>query len=177
MSQTGSYSSAAPAPPGTVTALQGNTGGPVGPNGSGIINVVGSGNLTVTGNPGTFTETISQTNFVSGTTTTVGAVTGNVITLPLGAVPGTYTVDTMIAGFTTAGGTLGAGYTIVGAARTTGAAAVLIQGQAPDHFEEGALVAGSADLVVSGNNLIVQVTGTAGFTVDWAAQLTYVFVS
>lgn len=176
MSQTGSYSSAAPAPPGTVTALQGNTGGPVGPNGSGIINVVGTGNLTVTGNPGTFTETISQNNFVSGTTTTVGAVTGNVITFPLGATPGVYTVDTIIAGFSTAGGTLGTGYAIVGAVRTDGAIGT-ITGQAPDHFEEGALSAGTAALVVSGNNLIVQVTGTAGFTIDWAAQLTYVFVS
>lgn len=156
--------------------LVGNTGGDVGPNGAGEVNVVGTGNITVTGNPGTFTETISQTNFVSGTTTTVGAVTGNVITFPLGATPGVYTIDTLIAGFTTAGGTLGTGYAIVGAVRTTGAAGV-VTGQAPDHFEEGALVAGSADLVISGNNLIVQVLDTAGFTIDWSAQLTYVFVS
>lgn len=176
MSQTGSYSSASPAPPGTVTALQGNTGGPVGPNGSGIINVVGTGNLTVTGNPGTFTETISQTNFVSGTTTTSGAVTGNVITFPLGSTPGVYTVDVMIAGFTTSGGPLGTGYTIVGTVRTDGATATLT-GQAPDHFEEGALSAGSADLVASANNLIVQVTGTAGYNIDWSAQMTFVFVS
>lgn len=48
---------------GAVTAtetLTGNTGGPVGPDGSGTINVIGSGHLSVAGNPGTFTLTISD---------------------------------------------------------------------------------------------------------------------
>jgi len=39
--------------------LTGNTGGAVGPDGSGNINIVGSAPFTVTGNPGTFTLTIS----------------------------------------------------------------------------------------------------------------------
>src|ERR1700691_2880310 len=46
--------------PGVVELLEGNTGGPVGPNGSNIIFVVGSGETTVAGNPGTNTLTISS---------------------------------------------------------------------------------------------------------------------
>jgi hypothetical protein len=46
--------------PGVVADIQGNTGGPVGPNGSNIIFLLGSGDLTVTGNPGTNTLTISS---------------------------------------------------------------------------------------------------------------------
>lgn len=40
--------------------LTGNTGGPVGPDGSNNINVVGTAPITVTGNPGTNTLTISD---------------------------------------------------------------------------------------------------------------------
>lgn len=40
--------------------LTGNTGGPVGPDGDGNINVVGTGPITVTGNPGTNTLTIED---------------------------------------------------------------------------------------------------------------------
>lgn len=43
-----------------VETLTGNSGGAVGPDGSFNINVVGSGSLVVTGNPGTNTLTISD---------------------------------------------------------------------------------------------------------------------
>lgn len=56
---------------GAVTTLTGNTGGGVGPT-SGNINIVGSGSITVTGNPGTSTLTISS----SGGTFTWSEVTG-----------------------------------------------------------------------------------------------------
>lgn len=46
---------------GVVKFLEGNDAVPVGPNGAGIIFTVGSGNITVTGNAGTNTETISFT--------------------------------------------------------------------------------------------------------------------
>jgi hypothetical protein len=45
--------------PGVVETLTGNSGGAVGPNGAHNINVVGTGNVTVTGNAGTNTLTIS----------------------------------------------------------------------------------------------------------------------
>lgn len=43
-----------------IESLQGNSGGPVGPDGSGIINIVGSSPISVDGNPGTYTLTISS---------------------------------------------------------------------------------------------------------------------
>lgn len=59
MSQSGKYiSSSGPVVP-AVETLTGNTGGAVPPTG-GNINVVGSGDITVTGNPGTSTLTISS---------------------------------------------------------------------------------------------------------------------
>ncbi len=44
---------------GTLNTLTGNSGGPVGPDGSSNINVIGSGAITVSGSPGTNTLTIS----------------------------------------------------------------------------------------------------------------------
>lgn len=51
---------------GTVTTLTGNSGGAVGPTG-GNINVVGTGAISVTGNPGTSTLTISESGSVATT--------------------------------------------------------------------------------------------------------------
>lgn len=49
---------------GTVITLTGNTGGLVGPDISGNIDIVGTGNITVAGNAGTHTETISFTGIL-----------------------------------------------------------------------------------------------------------------
>jgi len=59
---------------GAVLALEGNTGGPVGPDILGIIDVVGDGvGITVAGNPGTHTLTISLANQGYFDVTTVDA--------------------------------------------------------------------------------------------------------
>lgn len=58
MSQSGSFIKNS-GPGAYVQTLTGNTGGPVGPD-AGNINVVGSGNISVDGDPGTFTLTISE---------------------------------------------------------------------------------------------------------------------
>jgi len=82
MSQILQRSGGGPVPPTVVETLTGNTGGPVGPTGNNI-NVVGTGLLTVTGNPGTSTLTISQLNAGANTAQTVGLVTVNIISLPV----------------------------------------------------------------------------------------------
>lgn len=130
------------------------------------IETTGSGN----------TVDVVLTNRVQGTATTTGAVTADVITFPLGATPGTFTFDCRIAGFDAVTPS-GAGYTIVGSVRTTGAAAVLLGGQAVDAFEEAATAACSGVLTVSGNNAIFRVTGAAGLTIDWNGVMTYTMVS
>lgn len=64
-----------PPPPGSVTDLQGNTGGVVSPDGSGVINVLGQTLYTTDGNPGTFTLNINpRVNAYPITPYVVGAV-------------------------------------------------------------------------------------------------------
>lgn len=50
-----------PLTPGIVDFLEGNMGGPVGPDASNVIFVVGAGDISVSGNPATHTLTITAT--------------------------------------------------------------------------------------------------------------------
>ena len=168
-----------------IETLTGNSGGPVPPTANNINQVGGTSSIndpngiTVIGSPGTSTLTFTLTNRISGNAVSVGAVTTSVITFPLSATPGTYTFDVSIAGFAIAGVgvPLGAGYTIVGAVRSDGATATLLPSEAIDSFEEGALAGNAASLAVSGNSVLIQVSGVAGYTIDWNGVGSYVFVS
>lgn len=62
MSQSGRYSLGSGGAP--IETLTGNTGGPVGPTGQNI-NIIGAGAITVAGNPGTSTLTISQSGTIA----------------------------------------------------------------------------------------------------------------
>lgn len=144
-----------------------------------IMNVVtpGSGTqgIATSGSGNTITITVID-NSISGTTTTVGAVTGDVITFPLGATPGTYTFDCRVAGFNSSTPS-GVGYTIVGSIRTTGASSTLLTSQAVDSFEEVSTATCTGSLVASGNDAVIRVLGAAGLTINWKAVLSYVLVS
>ncbi len=59
MSQAGELNVASA--PGVTDFIEGNMGGPVGPNGANVIFLLGTGDISVTGNPGTNTLTISAT--------------------------------------------------------------------------------------------------------------------
>lgn len=72
MSQIGNFGSGGGGA-GTVVSLTGNAGGAVGPNIVGNINVVGAGNMTITGVPGT--NTLTTTISATPTFTTVYATT------------------------------------------------------------------------------------------------------
>lgn len=60
MSQSGSINNGTGPGSGIVRTLTGDTGGPVGPDNPGNIDVIGAGGITVAGNPGTHTLTISD---------------------------------------------------------------------------------------------------------------------
>lgn len=60
MSQSGVVKSTGGGGEGSVLFLEGNTGGEIGPDADGIIHVVGAGTITVSGNAGTNTLTISN---------------------------------------------------------------------------------------------------------------------
>jgi len=190
--------------------LTGNTGGAVAGSGSPVnINLLGdtAQGVSVNGNAGTSTETVTVQNataaatagaankgvssyssedfvvtsgFVtlarntSGTGQTVGAVTADIITLALGATPGTYALEGRVAGFESST-PAGAGFQIFATVRTDGASATLVG--VPDIVgnTEAAINTALADVIVSGNNAIIQVTGVAALTIDWGADLAYTF--
>lgn len=112
---------------------------------------------------------------VTGSGTTVGAVTTDIITIPLGAVAAVTSYDILVAGNNTTDGQ-GVGYSLFGTVRTNGAAASL-QGTVDKISNENAgSVAADANLVVSGNNAIVRVLGIAAKTINWSAILRSVTV-
>lgn len=141
-----------------------------------ILNVLGSDStaynangISTTGSGNTVTAVLS--NRVQGTTSTVGAVTGDVITFAMGATPGTFRFDVQVCGFESTT-PAGAGYGLEICARTTGAAATLIDVDVNPQ-EEAALSACSCTAVVSANNVIVRVTGAAGLTINWSGSGSY----
>lgn len=133
--------------------------------------------ITVIANPnGSNNEIIELTNRLQDTLTTNDGTPTAITTFALGSTPGTYNFDIQIAGFDLTD-VAGVGYFISGAVRTTGVAAILIG--TPDKIvnEEAATIGCDANLTVSGNNVIVQVTGLAGKTINWRELSNYIFVS
>ena len=128
--------------------------------------------VTITNGPGTIDLSVGTQ--ISGTGQTVGLTTANVITLPLGSTPGTYTLEARVAGFESST-PAGAGFQIFGTVRTTGAAAVLVD--IPDIVDnlESAISTCLADIVVSGNTAIIKVTGVLLLTINWSSSLEYTF--
>lgn len=158
-----------------IEKLTGDVGGAVGPDAGFNVNLLTGDGLTATGVPGSNTITFTLDNFVIGSGQTIGAVTANLITFPMGAVAGMRILEAKVEGFE-ATGPGGVAYNLVGGARTTGAAATLVGVVDKVVLEDAALVTADANLVQSGNNIIVQVTGVAGLTINYKATLVYVGV-
>jgi hypothetical protein len=124
--------------------------------------------VTITNGPGSINLSVNGT--LSGSTTTVGAVTGDVLTIPLGATPSNYSFLINVSAFESST-PAGAQYFIVASARTDGASASLVGLPDPTINEDAALVAADCDLIVSGNNAIVRATGVAALTINWSARV------
>lgn len=159
-----------------IETLTGNTGGAVGPDGAFNINLPGSNGVVTTGNAGTNTITISQTAdaYTIATGQTVGAVTADIFTLTLG-VNNAATVQATVTGAVSDYSAALVGRTC-GGARRAGAGAILVGSPISD-FSEDSAGAPLIDIVVSGNNIIVQVTGVGAQTWNWRAQVHYVLLT
>lgn len=122
------------------------------------------------------TVTIQLTNRLQGSGSTVGAVTNDLVTFDLGATPATYIFEYQIIAFES-GTPSGAGYSLFGTVRTDGASATVIG--TPDKIvnEEAALNAANVNLVASGNNAILRVTGVAALTINWNSVGAYSLVT
>lgn len=165
---------------GIATTITGDSGGALSPTANNW-NILGNdttannaNGIRTTGSGSTLT--VELTNRIQGSGSTVGAVTSDIITLSLGATPGTYSFEVRIAAFE-ASTPASAGYSLFGTVRTTGAAAVLAGTVDRITNEEAAITGANATIIVSGNNAVVQVIGVAALTIQWQAVGLYTFAS
>jgi len=148
-------------------AQLGSTGG----GGGAVTSVTGVSPITANGVSGVAqvgAVSIGLDNYSNQTATTVNATPNNTMTFALSALPAVYTFDLNYTAFDITDNA-GAGFSIFGTIRTDGATAVLIG--TPDkiiNIEAATpMTASDANLVVSGNNAIFQVTGVAAKTIQW----------
>jgi len=112
---------------------------------------------------------------LSGTATSSNASTEDIITLDLGSTGKVFRFYFMITGKDTTSGD-GVGYHLFASARTDGATATAIATEFIDADEDASLNAASVAFTVSGNNMVLQVTGVAGQTVTYLATGNYISI-
>lgn len=145
-------------------------------DGSGNINILAGAGINVTGQGLGNTVTISAEGAVKNTVTTNDATPTTLITIPAGATPGTYALDVLVSAFNSST-PAGSSVSVWGGVRTTGVATTLTGVSDSSSNPEAALAGISAALAVSGNDILVQVTGLAATTINWSATARYEFVS
>lgn len=127
------------------------------------------------GSSGGHVLTIELTNRITGSVTTTNATPTTIASFALGATPAVFVFDIQISSFNVTD-VNGDGYFISGSARTDGTTAVLC-GTPDKIINEEVSDTADADMVVSGNNVIIQATGIAGKTHRWKTVATYVEVT
>ncbi len=126
------------------------------------------------GSSGSNVLTVQLTNRITGSVTTTNATPTTIASFSLGATPAVFVFDIQISSFNVTD-VNGDGYFISGSARTDGATAVLCG--TPDKIvNEEVVDTADANMVISGNNVIIQATGIAGKTHRWRTVATYVEV-
>lgn len=165
--------------PSVPTTFDGDTGSAT--PAANVINIVTDTPLSTSSDNGIMTTgsgnsiTIQLTNLLTGTGSVTGAGTGDLITFDLGGSATVYRFTFKVTGRDTATGD-GVGYTIFASARTDGATATLIATQFSDADEDASLSGAQMDVVVSGNDVILQATGVAGQTITYNSTGEYVSV-
>lgn len=140
----------------------------------GSTSVNNNNGIQTDGSSGGNTLTIQLTNRITGSVTTTDATPTTLVSFPLGSTPAVFTFDVQIACFNVTD-VNGDGYFISGSTRTDGATATLCGN--PDKIEnEEVMDTANADMIVSGNNMVIQAIGIAGKTHRWRAVITYVQV-
>jgi hypothetical protein len=149
-----------------------------------VLNVIGGSNsinndngIATQANPNMMGNLITLlTNRLFGAQTSSGTTPLNLITFTLTASgPAVYRFAFDITGRDTVSG-LGVGYTLDGSARTDGTTATVIAVPFIDHDEDSPFLLAEIDLIVSGNSVILQVTGIGVETIAYKAVGTYVVV-
>ncbi len=141
------------------------------------INVFTPGNgtqgIATSASGSTITITLIDT-FLSGTAQTVNA--GNATFTSVVPVPISNSVVNIranIAGYAKSS-EIAIGAELIGAVRNVGAVLQIIQDVEVTRNNDASLAAWSATFTTSGTNVLIQVTGVAGFTINWTAIIDYV---
>ena len=138
------------------------------------LNVLGGSGIDTYANPDMSENLyIEIKNSCTSTGQTIGAVTDDLCTTTLSSA-GTYTFDYRIAAWET-GGTAGSGYSMNATVRSDGVTATLIGTSDGFIHEDASLVDADVQIIVSGNDAILRVTGVAGLTINWGAFSVYIF--
>jgi hypothetical protein len=173
MSQAGIVNtSSGPVPPTVATSYVTDNGTAI--PASNVLNVNGSNGIVTSANPNLSNNlVISLQNTQVDTGQTIGLQTINLSTIPLGAA-GTYFFESRLAAYTSSG-PLGGGFSTYTTLRSDGSSATLIGDTDAIEHMEGALIGVVIEMVPSGNNAVLQVTGVTGLTIDWGAISVYVY--
>ncbi len=115
---------------------------------------------------------VESTNRQTGTVTTTDATLTTIITFPMSAIPGTFYVSGNIQAFNASTPASGA-YSFSGGYRTDGATSTELGTEFHDTFQDAALATSDIFLSTSGNNILVQVQGVVGLSINWNALLEY----
>lgn len=159
---------------GFLKTLTGNTGGAVGPDGSNNINVVGTGIVSVAGNPGTNTLTISVAG--SGTATIVTNDATPTAFISVNVPAGKTVMITAVIAATGDVGTASFGGTItLTVLRPTGGDVAIVGFPVINsNTTSSANIAATIDVVLE--DAVIQVVGVAAQTWNWSATYQYFLV-
>lgn len=181
MSQIYKSSATGPVPPTVATSYVTDINSPAIPAAN-VLDVFGgdstanvASGIRTDGSSGSNILTVQLTNRVRGTTSTNNAIPTNIITFPLSATPGVYEINGSVAAYDLTD-VAGASYGFISGIRSTGVAAIEIGTQFSTNFEEAAMINADIDVSVTGNSILIVVTGIAGKTIDWDALFTYRFI-
>jgi hypothetical protein len=160
-----------------VETLTGNTGGAVPPTANNIF-VLGTGGITVAGNPGGSTLTISLIdNLLIGTATTTDGTTyvsfSASANVPLPVSGTSASIRCNISGMDVANG-LAIGGELIGLAKNVSGTVTIVGVGDITRNNDNALSAWTAQLSVSGTNVQLQVRGVAAHTINWRTLIDYI---
>ena len=165
---------------GSVLTLTGNNALAVSPTLAGNIDVVGSNLITVNGDPGTNTLTISQQNQFVATVTTVDATVTPLITFTFPNAGGGISANGIVVGVREDGtvGTAGAGggFNYIARFQAGAGTATLVDASVTPQSQDSPTGAPGYQITISGQSVVLNVFGVAAQTWNWAAIINYVTV-
>lgn len=157
-----------------ILTITGNTGGAVGPNGGGNINIVGDGFITITGNPGTNTLTVSLANGGNATVTTTDDTPTPLISIVVPDGQSCIISAIIVATEATGNDSFGGNITHTVLRFSGGDVSVVGVPTINSNTTSTASIAGTID--VGAEEAVITVTGVAAQTWNWSATYQYILI-